>query len=120
MLTEVTLMNARAELYLRFLRRRIMADFEVGDGQSITPGSFITRQDFCSKYFFFWLLFLAAPLFSPKTVRAPAECGEANQALFAEHQDAGADWILHPNGGVLHERVGQQGQAHEASHLLSE
>ncbi|KAF6722606.1 Conserved oligomeric Golgi complex subunit 4 [Oryzias melastigma] len=35
-LAEVTLMNARAELYLRFLRRRIMADFEVGDPQSIT------------------------------------------------------------------------------------
>ncbi|KAM9410263.1 conserved oligomeric Golgi complex subunit 4 [Pholidichthys leucotaenia] len=35
-LTEVTLMNARAELYLRFLRRRIMADFEVGDASSIT------------------------------------------------------------------------------------
>uniref|UniRef100_A0A3Q2PCM8 Conserved oligomeric Golgi complex subunit 4 n=1 Tax=Fundulus heteroclitus TaxID=8078 RepID=A0A3Q2PCM8_FUNHE len=35
-LAEVTLMNARAELYLRFLRRRIMADFEVGDAQSIT------------------------------------------------------------------------------------
>ncbi|XP_022061609.1 conserved oligomeric Golgi complex subunit 4 [Acanthochromis polyacanthus] len=35
-LTEVTLMNARAELYLRFLRRRMMADFEVGDVQSIT------------------------------------------------------------------------------------
>uniref|UniRef100_A0A3Q3MTN4 Conserved oligomeric Golgi complex subunit 4 n=1 Tax=Mastacembelus armatus TaxID=205130 RepID=A0A3Q3MTN4_9TELE len=35
-LAEVTLMNARAELYLRFLRRRIMADFEVGDIQSIT------------------------------------------------------------------------------------
>uniref|UniRef100_A0A669C0A2 Conserved oligomeric Golgi complex subunit 4 n=1 Tax=Oreochromis niloticus TaxID=8128 RepID=A0A669C0A2_ORENI len=30
-LAEVTLMNARAELYLRFLRRRVMADFEVGD-----------------------------------------------------------------------------------------
>lgn len=37
-LTEVTLMNARAELYLRFLRRRILSDFEVGDVQSITPG----------------------------------------------------------------------------------
>ncbi|XP_061566624.1 conserved oligomeric Golgi complex subunit 4 [Cololabis saira] len=35
-LTEVTLMNARAELYLRFLRRRIMADFEVDDAHSIT------------------------------------------------------------------------------------
>ncbi|XP_070690041.1 conserved oligomeric Golgi complex subunit 4 [Pempheris klunzingeri] len=35
-LTEVTLMNARAELYLRFLRRRMLADFEVGDVQSIT------------------------------------------------------------------------------------
>ncbi|XP_072236586.1 conserved oligomeric Golgi complex subunit 4 [Leuresthes tenuis] len=35
-LAEVTLMNARAELYLRFLRRRILADFEVGDAQSIT------------------------------------------------------------------------------------
>ncbi|XP_048402250.2 conserved oligomeric Golgi complex subunit 4 isoform X3 [Stegostoma tigrinum] len=30
-LAEVTLMNARAELYLRFLRRRITADFEVCD-----------------------------------------------------------------------------------------
>lgn len=33
-LTEVTLMNARAELYLRFLRRRMLSDFEVGDSQS--------------------------------------------------------------------------------------
>lgn len=39
-LTEVTLMNARAELYLRFLRRRMLADFEVGDAQSATQGSF--------------------------------------------------------------------------------
>ncbi|XP_034281558.1 conserved oligomeric Golgi complex subunit 4 isoform X2 [Pantherophis guttatus] len=30
-LTEVTLMNARSELYLRFIRRRITSDFEVGD-----------------------------------------------------------------------------------------
>ncbi|XP_037401397.1 conserved oligomeric Golgi complex subunit 4 [Pygocentrus nattereri] len=30
-LCEVTLMNSRAELYLRFLRRRITADFEVAD-----------------------------------------------------------------------------------------
>ncbi|XP_072515891.1 conserved oligomeric Golgi complex subunit 4 [Salminus brasiliensis] len=38
-LCEVTLMNSRAELYLRFLRRRITADFEVGDAvaaESIT------------------------------------------------------------------------------------
>ncbi|XP_061820118.1 conserved oligomeric Golgi complex subunit 4 isoform X1 [Nerophis lumbriciformis] len=35
-LAEVTLMNARAELYLRFLRRRMLADFEVGDAQSVT------------------------------------------------------------------------------------
>ncbi|CAL8243235.1 unnamed protein product [Lota lota] len=35
-LMEVTLMNARAELYLRFLRRRMMADLEVGDAQSTT------------------------------------------------------------------------------------
>jgi len=39
-LSEVTLMNARAELYLRFLRRRMLADFEVGDAQSVTQGSF--------------------------------------------------------------------------------
>lgn len=38
-LTEVTLMNARAELYLRFLRRRMMADFEVGDARSVTQGT---------------------------------------------------------------------------------
>lgn len=37
-LTEVTLMNARAELYLRFLRRRMLADFEVGDAQNVTQG----------------------------------------------------------------------------------
>ncbi|XP_070985575.1 conserved oligomeric Golgi complex subunit 4-like isoform X2 [Oncorhynchus clarkii lewisi] len=36
-LLEVTLMNARSELYLRFLRRRMMADFEVGDATA-TPG----------------------------------------------------------------------------------
>uniref|UniRef100_H3CV90 Conserved oligomeric Golgi complex subunit 4 n=1 Tax=Tetraodon nigroviridis TaxID=99883 RepID=H3CV90_TETNG len=35
-LTEVTLMNARVELYLRFLRRRILSDFEVDDVQSVT------------------------------------------------------------------------------------
>lgn len=43
-LTEVTLMNARAELYLRFLRRRILSDFEVGDVQSITQGRFPLRH----------------------------------------------------------------------------
>lgn len=37
-LTEVTLMHARAELYLRFLRRRMLSDFEVGDAQSVTQG----------------------------------------------------------------------------------
>ncbi|XP_068115772.1 conserved oligomeric Golgi complex subunit 4 [Hyperolius riggenbachi] len=30
-LAEVTLMSARAELYLRFIKRRVAADFEVGD-----------------------------------------------------------------------------------------
>ncbi|XP_010878316.1 conserved oligomeric Golgi complex subunit 4 isoform X2 [Esox lucius] len=34
-LLEVTLMNARSELYLRFLRRRMMADFEVGDAVAL-------------------------------------------------------------------------------------
>ncbi|CAO2609959.1 Conserved oligomeric Golgi complex subunit 4 [Lemmus lemmus] len=33
-LTEVTLMNARSELYLRFLKKRISADFEVGDSMA--------------------------------------------------------------------------------------
>uniref|UniRef100_A0A670KCP1 Conserved oligomeric Golgi complex subunit 4 n=1 Tax=Podarcis muralis TaxID=64176 RepID=A0A670KCP1_PODMU len=33
-LTEVTLMNARSELYLRFIRRRIISDFEVGDSMA--------------------------------------------------------------------------------------
>lgn len=33
-LTEVTLMNARSELYLRFIKRRIIADFEVGDAMA--------------------------------------------------------------------------------------
>ncbi|KAI4872932.1 hypothetical protein NFI96_005308 [Prochilodus magdalenae] len=33
-LCEVTLMNSRAELYLRFLRRRITADFEVADAMT--------------------------------------------------------------------------------------
>lgn len=49
-LAEVTLMNARAELYLRFLRRRVMADFEVGDAQSITQGSFMC--DYLFLFFF--------------------------------------------------------------------
>lgn len=44
-LAEVTLMNARAELYLRFLRRRLLADFEVGDAQSVTQG---TRCNACT------------------------------------------------------------------------
>ncbi|XP_019391148.1 PREDICTED: conserved oligomeric Golgi complex subunit 4 isoform X2 [Crocodylus porosus] len=33
-LTEVTLMNARSELYLRFIKRRIISDFEVGDSMA--------------------------------------------------------------------------------------
>lgn len=33
-LSEVTLMNSRSELYLRFLRRRMMADFEVADANA--------------------------------------------------------------------------------------
>lgn len=34
-------MNARAELYLRFLRRHMLSDFEVGDAQSVTQGRFM-------------------------------------------------------------------------------
>ncbi|XP_041123813.1 conserved oligomeric Golgi complex subunit 4 [Polyodon spathula] len=41
-LAEVTLMNARAELYLRFLRRRVTADFEVGD--AMAPESLIQEH----------------------------------------------------------------------------
>uniref|UniRef100_K7F2I9 Conserved oligomeric Golgi complex subunit 4 n=1 Tax=Pelodiscus sinensis TaxID=13735 RepID=K7F2I9_PELSI len=33
-LTEVSLMNARSELYLRFLKRRVSSDFEVGDSMA--------------------------------------------------------------------------------------
>ncbi|CAM2100812.1 conserved oligomeric Golgi complex subunit 4 isoform X2 [Lepidochelys kempii] len=33
-LTEVTLMNARSELYLRFIKRRIVSDFEVEDSMA--------------------------------------------------------------------------------------
>uniref|UniRef100_A0A8D0GFT0 Conserved oligomeric Golgi complex subunit 4 n=1 Tax=Sphenodon punctatus TaxID=8508 RepID=A0A8D0GFT0_SPHPU len=33
-LTEVALMNARSELYLRFIKRRIISDFEVGDSMA--------------------------------------------------------------------------------------
>lgn len=46
-LTEVTLMNARAELYLRFLRRRVLSDFEVGDAQSITQGMLSDAHMWC-------------------------------------------------------------------------
>lgn len=42
--------------------------------------------------------------------RASAERGEAAETLPAEHNDAGADWLLHSHGRVLHERVCQQGQ----------
>lgn len=38
-------MNARSELYLRFLRRRMLADFEVGDAQSVTQGSLMLTCD---------------------------------------------------------------------------
>uniref|UniRef100_A0A8C3SU63 Conserved oligomeric Golgi complex subunit 4 n=1 Tax=Chelydra serpentina TaxID=8475 RepID=A0A8C3SU63_CHESE len=34
-LTEVTLMNARSELYLRFIKRRIVSDFEVEDSMAL-------------------------------------------------------------------------------------
>lgn len=44
------------------------------------------------------------------TCRASAECGEAAETLPAEHNDAGADWLLHSHGRILHEGVGQQGQ----------
>ncbi|XP_043937253.1 conserved oligomeric Golgi complex subunit 4 isoform X2 [Protopterus annectens] len=33
-LGEVTIMNARAELYLRFIKRRISSDFEIGDSMA--------------------------------------------------------------------------------------
>uniref|UniRef100_A0A8D0BBN1 Conserved oligomeric Golgi complex subunit 4 n=1 Tax=Salvator merianae TaxID=96440 RepID=A0A8D0BBN1_SALMN len=34
LLAEVTLMSARSELYLRFIRRRVLSDFEVGDSMA--------------------------------------------------------------------------------------
>lgn len=37
-------MNARAELYLRFLRRHMLSDFEVGDAQSVTQGRFMVSS----------------------------------------------------------------------------
>lgn len=104
-------MNARAELYLRFLRRRMLADFEVWDAQSVTQGTFILTP--------FLRCGAKNPSISLKSVnefvfatflnRASAECREASETLLAEQDDAGAHWLLHPNGGVLHERVCQQG-----------
>ncbi|KAL1007286.1 hypothetical protein UPYG_G00084550 [Umbra pygmaea] len=47
-LLEVTLMNARAELYLRFLRRRMMSDFEVGDATAL-PGIVQEHKDSVEK-----------------------------------------------------------------------
>ncbi|KAM9460814.1 conserved oligomeric Golgi complex subunit 4 [Clarias gariepinus] len=44
-LCEVTLMNSRAELYLRFLKRRITADFEVAD--ATTAESVIREHQQC-------------------------------------------------------------------------
>lgn len=107
-LTEVTLMNARAELYLRFLRRRIVADFEVGDAQSITPGIYINAAMCAGTVACDAALTVGAVLCD----RASAECGEAAETLFAEQDDAGADWLLHSHGGILHERVREQGGAH--------
>lgn len=116
-LTEVTLMNARAELYLRFLRRRMLADFEVGDAQSVTQGSFILT---CGDAYTDAFLRCGAKnpsnqskientCFSFFFDRASTECGEATETLFAEQDNAGADWLLYSNGRVLHERVCQQG-----------
>lgn len=48
-LYEVTLMNSRAELYLRFLKRRITADFEVADAtadESVIRGNELTLTYF--------------------------------------------------------------------------
>lgn len=61
-LTEVTLMNARVELYLRFLRRRILSDFEVDDVQSVTQGGSPLRRGVfpqrCRSNPFFCLFFV--------------------------------------------------------------
>lgn len=49
-LCEVTLMNSRAELYLRFLKRRIMADFDVADAPAeelVIQGNKLTLTYFC-------------------------------------------------------------------------
>ena len=109
-LAEVTLMNARAELYLRFLRRRMMADFEVGDVQSITQGSSIRNIWFCMQRYV-WQLKICVwnTLYSFVTPRASAECGEATETLYAEQDYARTDWLLRSNGRVLHEGVCQQG-----------
>lgn len=37
--------------------------------------------------------------------RASAECWEATETLLTEQGHAGADWLLHSNGRILHERV---------------
>lgn len=49
-LREVTRMNAMAELYLRFLRRRMLSDFEVGDAQNVTQGWFISAPWYMSHF----------------------------------------------------------------------
>lgn len=49
--------------------------------------------------------------------RASAEFRKVTEGLSAEPCYAGADWLLHSHGGVLHERVCQQGVMH--IHLTS-
>lgn len=105
-LTEVTLMNARAELYLRFLRRRILSDFEVGDVQSITQGRFPPFLGVILNWQYWPNLSKLAAFLR----RTSTECWEAAQTLLTEQKDAGTDWLLHSNGRILHERVCQQGR----------
>lgn len=44
--------------------------------------------------------------------RASAEFRTVTERLSAESRYAGADWLLHSHGGILHERVRQQGAPH--------
>ncbi len=60
------------------------------------------------QYYLLALFMFVFVLFS----RASAEFRTVAEELPAEPHYAGADWLLHSHGGVLHERVRQQGGMH--------
>ena len=51
LLGELTIMHSRAELYVRFIRRRVMVSHVIASSNSIIQGLINKRPDCCNKNF---------------------------------------------------------------------